>query len=95
MDNMEMIEIRLAQNINHKLETDIKQIIREVSTEESGFRIKLYTKANLTNDYLIIILIQNKNITSAGIGLGQRIKAAFREHGLVNHTKWNEIISIL
>lgn len=86
-----MIEIRLAQAINSKLETDIKQIIREVSKEESGIKIKLYNKANLTNDYLIIIINQKKNPAPYGSGLGQRIMAAFREYGLLNHTTWNEI----
>jgi len=86
-----MIEIRLAQPDNRKLESDIKQLIKEVNKEESGYSMKLYKKANLTSDYLIIIIYQKEKLKLDRNDLGQRIKAAFREYGLVNHTLWNEL----
>ena len=91
MDNIEMIEIRLAQAVNEELEKDIKQLIIEVNREVSGLTMKLYRRVNLANDYLIIIIDQKKKLDSNGKGLGQRLKAAFREYGIINHTVWNEI----
>jgi ribosome-binding protein aMBF1 (putative translation factor) len=86
-----MIEIRLAQDLSRKLETEITQVIDEVNKDESGIRVKLYKKENLTNDYLIVIMNQKKKHGPTNKDLGQRLKAAFREYGLVNHTVWNEI----
>jgi len=86
-----MIEIRLAQSVNQKLETDIRQVMGEVNAEESGITMKLYKRAKLTDDYLIIIITQRSIREFNSRGLGQRLKAAFREYGLVNHTVWNEI----
>jgi len=91
MGIIEIIEIRLVQNLNERLETEIEQVINEVMKVESGNTMKLYKKLNLNSDYLIIIMSTNSTSGNRGSELGQRIKAALSEYGLINHSLWNEV----
>lgn len=88
---IEILEIRLAGNLNELLEKEIEQIMSHVKIVSAGITIKLYRKSNLHSDYLIIIMNSNGISEKQGTELGQRIKAALSEYGLINHTKWNEI----
>lgn len=88
---IEALEIRLAQNLNQKLETEIEQVINDVVKNSSGITIKLYSKNNLNSDYLIIIMHMKEEDGSKKRELGQRIKASLKDYGLVNHNIWNEV----
>ena len=99
---IEILEIRLARNLNELLEKEIEQIMSDVKMESAGITIKLFQKSNLNSDYLIIIMnssgMSEKQCTelpdSAIKESQQRIKAALSEYGLINHTKWNEIVPV-
>jgi hypothetical protein len=88
---IETLEIRLAQNLNKKLEAEIQHVVDDVVKKTSGISMKFYRKNNLNSDYLIIIMYLNNKSRTKGIELGQRIKSALNEFGLVNHNLWNEV----
>jgi hypothetical protein len=88
---IETLEIRLAQNLNKKLETEIEQVLDDVVKSGSVISMKLYKKNNLHSDYLIIIMYSINEPETKGIELGRRIKSALNEYGLVNHNVWNEV----
>ena len=90
---IEIIEIRLARHSNHKLETEIEQVINDIRKDESGNTMKMYKKLNLNTDYMIIIVNPKSRTDSKSSYLGQRLKAALSDFGLINHTFWNEVIS--
>ena len=88
---IEILEIRLAGNLNELLEKKIEQIMLDVKMESAGITINLYQKSNLNSDYLIIIMNSSGIIEKQSTELGQRIKAALSEYGLINYSKWNEV----
>jgi hypothetical protein len=88
---IELLEIRLARNLNQRLETEIEHVINDVMKDASGNTMKLYKKANLNSDYLIIIMNTHNIYGNRGSELGQRIKAALSDFGLINHSIWNGI----
>jgi hypothetical protein len=87
---IETLEIRLAQNLNKKLESEIQHVVDDVVKKTSGISMKFYKKNNLNSDYLIIIMYLNEPGTK-GIEFGQRIKSALKDFGMVNHNLWNEV----
>jgi hypothetical protein len=91
---IEILEIRLARNLNELLEKEIEQIMSDVKMESAGITIKLFQKSNLNSDYLIIIMNSSGMSEKQCTELGQRIKAALSEYGLINHSKWNEIVPV-
>lgn len=92
MKSIEIIEIRLSQNLNEVLEKEIANVIKEVMKKEVGCTLKLYNKMHLESDYIVIIYHKHKN-TNRGISeLGQQLKAAFSEFGMINHSIWDEIL---
>ena len=88
---IETLEIRLAQNLNKKLEAEIEQVVDDVVKTASGISMKLYKKNNLHSDYLIIIMYSNDQSGTQGIELVRLIKSALNDFGLVNHNLWNEV----
>ena len=88
---IETLEIRLAQNLDKKLEEEIEQVVDDVVKKATGIRMNLYKKNNLHSDYLIIIMYSINEPETKGIELGRRIKSALNEYGLVNHNVWNEV----
>ena len=86
---IEILEIRLAGNLNEVLEKKIEQLMSDVKMESAGMTINLYQKSNLNSDYLIIIRNSSGIIEKQSTELGQRIKAALSEYGLINYSKWN------
>ncbi len=92
---IEILEIRLAGNLNEVLEKKIEQLMNDVKMESAGMTINLYQKSNLNSDYLIIIMNASGTSEKQSMELGQRIKAALSEYGLINHSKWNEINTLI
>ena len=88
---IEILEIRLAGNLNELLEKEIEQIISDVKMKSTDITIDLYQKSNLNSNYLIIIMNSSGINEKQSTELGQRIKASLSEFGLINHSQWNEI----
>ena len=85
---IEKLEIRLAQKFNHSLETEVEHVMNDVARKTPGINLKLYKKNNLNSDYLIIIFHSDKINTTKGSDIGQGIKSALNNYGLVNHGLW-------
>ena len=88
---IETLEIRLAQNLDKKLEEEIEQVVDDVVKKATGIRMNLYKKNNLHSDYLIIIMYSDKGSGTKGNEFGRRIKSTLNEYGLGNHNSWNEV----
>jgi hypothetical protein len=92
MESIEIIEIRLTQNVNEVLETEIGNVINEVMKEESGYTMKLYNKMQLRSDYMILIFHTQKLTNHKQSELGQRLKESLKDFGMINHSVWNELL---
>lgn len=90
MKSIEIIEIRLSQNLNNVLENEIGNVIEEVMENEPGYTLKLYNKLQLKSDYMIIIYHTQKLTNHKGSELGQRLKVALKNFGMINHNVWRE-----
>lgn len=90
MKSIEIIEIRLSQDLNKVLENEIGNVIEEVMKNEPEYNLKLYNKLQLKSDYLIIIYHKQKLTNHKGSELGQRLKDALKDFGMINHTIWGE-----
>jgi len=92
MESIEIIEIRLSQNLNEVLEKEIGNVIKEVMKIESGYTMKLYNKMQLRSDYLIVIFHTQKLTNHKKSELGQRLRASLKDFGMINHNVWNELL---
>ena len=90
MKSIEVIEIRLAQNLNKVLEKEIGNIMEEIMENELEYTLKLYKKLQLRSDYMIIIYHSKELINHKGSELGQQLKVALKDFGMINHTIWGE-----
>ena len=88
---IETLEIRLAQNLDKKLEEEIEQVVDDVLKKAPEISMKLYRKSNLHSDYLILIMYSGNGSGTNGNEFGRRIKSTLNEYGLVNHNSWNEV----
>ncbi len=91
MESIEIIEIRLSQNLNEVLEKEIGKVINEVLKNETEYTLKLYNKFQLKSDYLIIIFHKQKLPGNKKSELGQRLKISLKEFGMINHSVWKEL----
>lgn len=92
MKSIEIIEIRLSQNLNEVLEKEIGDVINEVMKTESVYTMKLYNKMQLESDYMIIIFHTRKLTNHKKSELGQRLKLSLNDFGMINHSVWNELL---
>lgn len=90
MKSIEIIEIRLSQDQNKVLENEIGNIIKEIMEKETEYSMKLYSKLQLKSDYMIIIYHAQELTKYKGSELGQRLKDALKDFGMINHTIWKE-----
>lgn len=92
MQSIEIIEIRLSQNLNKVLEKEIGNVIDETMENEPGSIIKLFTRMQLKSDYMLMIYHTETFINHKGSDLGQRLKVALKDFGMINHTVWDELL---
>lgn len=88
MKSIEVIEIRLSQDLNKLLEKEIGNIIEKVLEKE--YTLRLYKKLQLKSDYMIIIYHTQELTNLKGSELGQRLKLAFKDFGMINHSIWGK-----
>lgn len=92
MGSIETIEIRLSSKLSSALEKDISDIIEKAISVEEVSEIKLYNKERLKSDYLIVLIYKKQYSEIQKKALGEQIKKALTEYGMVYHNHWNEII---
>ncbi|PLX11496.1 MAG: hypothetical protein C0597_15015 [Marinilabiliales bacterium] len=88
---IETLEIIIAPNLKHRFENEIEQVIKDVMDSTSGYTMKIYSKVNLSSDYLIIIKSSDKQTVNKGSELGFQIKTILSAFGLVNYSVWNVV----
>jgi hypothetical protein len=92
MKSIEIIEIRLSQNLNKVLENEIGNIIEDLVENEPEYKLKLFNKIQLKSDYMIIIYHEQELSNHKGSELGQRLKVALKDFGMINYNAWNELL---
>lgn len=92
MKSIEIIEIRLTQDLNEVLEKEIGNVIEEVMKKESQYTLKLYNKMKLRSDYMIIIFHTQKLPSNKKSELGQQLRASLKDFGMINHNVWTELL---
>lgn len=92
MKNVEIIEIKLSNKLSDQLENVLEEVIGKVRNSQTDYSINLYRKMNLMTDYMVIILYTQK-LDNKGISeLGQRLKIALKEFGIISHKIWDEVL---
>lgn len=91
MDNIEIIEIRVAQKLNLEFEHEIKKLIKGLQHDENEFILNFYSHRQLRSDYLLLIFHRGQISDHRGSVIGHRLVEAFRKYGVINHGVWNPI----
>jgi hypothetical protein len=94
---METLKRKYIVNENNKkvaVQLDIKTFnkIEEVMENEPEYMLKLYNKIQLKSDYMIIIYHEQELSNHKGSELGQRLKVALKDFGMINYNAWNELL---
>lgn len=92
MANIETIEIRVSPNRSKVLEDEIAEFVATASNKKDEFSIKLYNKAWLKSDYLIVIYYEKPKTGKLKPGLGERLITELKEYGMVYHNCWDELM---
>lgn len=92
MKNIEIIEIKLSNNRSEQLENVLEEVIAKIRNSQTDYFVKLYRRMNLKTDYMVMILYTQKIDNKLISELGQRLKIALNEFGIINHKIWNEIM---
>ncbi len=92
MESIEIIEIRLSQDQNEVVEKEIGAMIKDVTEGDSGCAMKLYTRLNLKSDYLIIISHKETRTGHQKSDIGEKIRQALNEFGIINHRVWYKLL---
>jgi hypothetical protein len=85
MKSLEIIHLRLAGNPQMSL---IEQVRSSIAAEGCPMEVRIYRDASVPTDLAIHLL--SGEVETCASDLGLRIAAALREHGMVDHTVWNE-----
>lgn len=93
MDSIEIIEIRVAQKLNHEFEHEIEKLIKGQQHGENEFILNFYSHRQLRSDYLLLIFHREQIPDHRGSVIGHRLVEAFRKYGVINHSVWNAMAS--
>lgn len=92
MGNIETIEVRLSSKLSQSLENHIAEIIEKALSSEEVSEIKLYNKERIKTDYLVILIYKKQYSEIQTKALGQLLKNALKEYGMVYHNYWEEVM---
>lgn len=87
MKQLEIIQVRLPGNTQATL---IKNIRKSILAGKASDNVRLYCHATIPTDLSIHIQSEIPESTRQTSDLGDRLAAAMREHGMVQHTVWLE-----
>ncbi len=90
MTRLEMIEIRTTEKNNAALEAYLASWQTEVYADEKAPLVKIYRHAALDTDFSIHLRYDAQTNENDFSVLSERLSAALKEFGLVNHTVWIE-----
>jgi len=87
---IEIILIRSSSSESSILEQELMLLMEQVNQVEEG-KMNIYRQHDLNSD-ISIHLSHDDELKLKGSTLGLRLVSALNEHGIVNHTIWQEII---
>ena len=87
MKSIEIISLRTTMNLEPQVYTDLYAMCQEVK-ESSEPYADLYTNADAPGDLAIILLWGGRSRKREKSNLGQRLSAALKRFGLVDHIVW-------
>jgi len=91
MDSIEIIEIRVAQNLRVDFEFEIEKLIVDLQRGKNEFSLNFYSHRQHKSDYLLLIFHGEQIPDHRGSAIGHRLVEAFREYGVINRSVWNAI----
>ncbi len=94
MNWIEIIEIRANEHLKAQLEVELKNLIAELE-HETDFKISLFSQVYFKSDYMLIIVHYKSLSDHRGSVIGQRLKEALKDFGMINHSLWNEFNPLL
>lgn len=89
MSRLEIIHLRLSGRVLTELARQIHESVRAVA--ESSDRVAIYRRDGLETDVAIHIHRRGESEGAGPSALGLHLAAALREHGMVEHTLWDEL----
>lgn len=89
---IEIISVRSSGREANILEQDLLLLMEQVNQVEHG-KMKIYRQHDLTSD-ISIHLHHGSELKLDGSTLGLRLVSSLQEHGIVNHTIWQNILPI-
>jgi hypothetical protein len=90
MSWLEIIEIRSVGSNRKLLESQLQDIIKELSRETDQLTVKVYRHAALDTDFSVHIHHNSKMTDTKCSSICTLLLQALKEFGLVNHTVWIE-----
>jgi len=90
---IEIIEIRSFPGSCNLLELHIKSFREVIQKKHPNQSIKVFSKANLNTDFVILIHNESIDYKSEGSKLGLQMASALKEFGMINHAVWLEFQS--
>ena len=90
---IEIIEIRSFPGSRNLLELHMQNFQDVIQKKHQNQSIKVFTKANLNTDFVILIHNESIDYKSEGSKLGLQMASALKEFGMINHAVWLEFQS--
>lgn len=87
MTVLEIIRLRLAGGPPDEL---VEDICRSIAASDASTTVKIYHHATISTDLGVHICRRAVGGVVKPSALGLSLAAALREHGMVEHTLWNE-----
>ena len=85
---LEVIHLRVAvRDLEHMLPV-FKQLIVEIREKENCGEVMLFRRALVETDICLHLYHDSARQLAAGSPVGERLAAALKPFGLVNHTVW-------
>jgi hypothetical protein len=88
---LEIIELRSVGRDQGLLESQFKELVKEVDKEANRQAIKAYSRVMRDTDFSFHLFHDSDQIEPGGSPLGLQIASSLKEFGLVNHTVWIEM----
>lgn len=83
---IEIIEIRSFPGSRNSLELHMQNFLEIIQKKHQKQSIKVFSKANLNTDSVILIHNESIDYKSEGSTLGLQMASALKEFGMINHS---------
>ena len=91
MNCLEIIEIRSACGCQKSIDSKLKILIEETTTDANQLNLRVFRHATLDTGFCIHLSYDSDRIENEGRAIGIHLASAMKEFGMVNHTVWIEM----